>query len=1213
MERYELVDAESSKFWEVGVAGADLTVRFGRIGTAGQSKTKALGDASAAQKEYEKLVKEKTGKGYVLVGAAGAQHAAPRPTAPPPPSVPREQAAPVEAPGHGEMRWPSGGFQWRREWQELLPPVRGIHVPPLPSTPELTHEHVELIANGNDPHSAMWLRQRAGIAGRSWELWTGDRAAQNINAAHIGVADLDYWVELLAQFDVLRWRNRPGWVLHLCLAQHGLRFALEVACDYWEACSRSHYGHDFSQMVAPLRHAIALCGEDEHEDLLLQAARLRDATPAKRILCTHLFAHRADWAAECVRAPSYDRPLLWTCALSPEDFRAMLAYSLTRMDESVTPGVLLQLHVHGNHARGILEFLLGEAVNYGNGADTAEVLKLFSRLHERETLPALGAHLGDRNVREAFERLANDYPAATLCTAMAQCARSQDAGLQGWVLRLALQHAEALPLALDHTDATTRTRFEAALAAFRPQEAATSDLPPILREPPWLAPGGRVELPVLVVTTIRTPEVLHLTDAQRDAANGPRLGWWYKYADAHGYPSSLGLTDQGAESIRKGEPLGPGAVREWQGREAEPSMAYALPEQARLAWWNSYPAKCWTKWNDDEGIWRLFLDFGFAAMPGFLNYIRAFSDHGARMSPLFDSPQLVDLHLQWMHKGKHREAAMRWLRAHPRTVLCHVLPQAFQAAATPERDRSRQAIRWLAGHGLSQQVSSVASEYGPQMAAAVASLLAMDPSALLPAQMPKLPKWFQPTALRRPLLASGGALPAAAVEHLATMLALSQVDAPYPGLAAVRQACTRESLAEFAWDLCEAWLTAGASTKEAWAFKAIGLLGDDQTARRLVPRIREWAEKGAPSRAVAALDLLAAIGSDIALMHLNAFARQNKIKPLQKRAGDMIASVAEARGLSEDELADRLVPSLGLDEESALVIDFGPRQFKLRFDEALLPYLQDAEGQRLKAIPRPNKNDDESKAKAAIERYKTVRKEAEAAASLQVARLERAMVQRRRWPVADWRLFFLQHPLMRHLAARLAWGVFEGQQLTAAFRIAEDWTLADAQDALFTLPENASIGLPHVLEMGPALRQAFSQLFGDYEIAQPFRQLSRETFAFKDDERAQHTLKRFDGRSVASASILALNHRGWAKLDIEEYGVKSYGRDLSNGLQVEIRFDPGMTIGDAKAEPVQKLGALRLLRHGDDGKAALAPFSQLDDVFASEVLRDVELLSPARE
>ncbi len=54
----------------------------------------------------------------------------------------------------------------------------------------------------------------------------------------------------------------------------------------------------------------------------------------------------------------------------------------------------------------------------------------------------------------------------------------------------------------------------------------------------------------------------------------------------------------------------------------------------------------------------------------------------------------------------------------------------------------------------------------------------------------------------------------------------------------VKDACTADSLAEFAWDLFTAWLTAGAPSKESWAFTALGVLGNDDTARKLTPLIR---------------------------------------------------------------------------------------------------------------------------------------------------------------------------------------------------------------------------------------------------------------------------------------------------------------------------------------------------------------------------------------
>jgi predicted DNA-binding WGR domain protein len=65
MKRYfEFVGGSSSKFWEISSSGTDVTVRFGKIGTNGQTQTKTLADADAATKHAEKLIAEKTAKGY---------------------------------------------------------------------------------------------------------------------------------------------------------------------------------------------------------------------------------------------------------------------------------------------------------------------------------------------------------------------------------------------------------------------------------------------------------------------------------------------------------------------------------------------------------------------------------------------------------------------------------------------------------------------------------------------------------------------------------------------------------------------------------------------------------------------------------------------------------------------------------------------------------------------------------------------------------------------------------------------------------------------------------------------------------------------------------------------------------------------------------------------------------------------------------------------
>jgi predicted DNA-binding WGR domain protein len=60
-----LVSGSSKKFWEISVENNSFTVRFGRIGTAGQSQTKSFAETSKARMESEKLIAEKLKKGYI--------------------------------------------------------------------------------------------------------------------------------------------------------------------------------------------------------------------------------------------------------------------------------------------------------------------------------------------------------------------------------------------------------------------------------------------------------------------------------------------------------------------------------------------------------------------------------------------------------------------------------------------------------------------------------------------------------------------------------------------------------------------------------------------------------------------------------------------------------------------------------------------------------------------------------------------------------------------------------------------------------------------------------------------------------------------------------------------------------------------------------------------------------------------------------------------
>jgi hypothetical protein len=563
-----------------------------------------------------------------------------------------------------------------------------------------------------------------------------------------------------------------------------------------------------------------------------------------------------------------------------------------------------------------------------------------------------------------------------------------------------------------------------------------------------------------------------------------------------------------------------------------------------------------------------------------------------------------------------RAYARNWLLAHPRTTARALIPAAFSDDAATAA-HARHHLYLLATEGHSDLLKSEAEGYGAPALAAVEQLLATAPEALLPAPLPKLPAWLVLPRLPRLLLAgSGHAVPLAHLPDALLPLALSKGGLIYPGLEKLQAAVTPDSLARLMLGLFEQWLENGLPAKDRWILELQGRLGDDANARALAPRIREWRSHLDRVRSYEGLELLAQIGSDTALMLLSTFREQKRYGDLQERAAKALARVAEERGLTLEQLADRTVPTLGLDERGLLTLDFGPRQFTARLNADLTPQVQDAEGARLKDLPKPGAKDDATQAKAAVADWKEFKKQAKLVASTQTVRLEAAMCAQRRWPAADFLAFFAHHPVLRTLCQRLVWATFDGDgALTGAFRVSEDLSLADVDDAPFELQNGTAVGLPHPLELEQDQREQWATLLADYKILQPFEQLARLTCALPPEDMPLATLPRYQDRRLSTGSLLGLEQRGW-KRDVGEGGtIGSLEKPLGEGYLATLVFEPGWFVGGAptidEEQEIQGVYLSRLVSAPNtDGTAPPPPaWQDLSTILQSEMLRDLERLA----
>ena len=463
---------------------------------------------------------------------------------------------------------------------------------------------------------------------------------------------------------------------------------------------------------------------------------------------------------------------------------------------------------------------------------------------------------------------------------------------------------------------------------------------------------------------------------------------------------------------------------------------------------------------------------------------------------------------------------------------------------------------------------------------------AAQPWLKVPAKLPTPPLFVLPAQLPAPrLLDDAQAIPAQAVGELLVMLMLGKPGAPWSGLAQVLPAFTPASLADMGRALLQAWESAGAPSDHKWMLLAQATLGDEATLDDVVKRTATWPSAGKFFLAKFGLATLGDMGArpdavgENALRALIRFAEKGK-PSLRAPARAQAQAAAQRLGLSPDELADRLVPDLGLTTPEAFRFDLGARQHTLHFDEALTPFVRDATGARLKDLPKPRADETDTATAATVARWKALKKAAKALASEQIRRLEQALMTARVWQRTDFERLFTQHPLLRELGRRLLWTTVPAAgEAPLRFRLSEEFTPVDVADQPLALPADARLTLAHPIELDEDERRAWSQVFADYELAAPFAQLGREVLHLRADpagraaDLAAQCLA--PGRTIATGALLGLLQQGWQR---EGDGAHVFGLNWqpAPGARVALGLEDGFDMGSPLDTPQQTLREVRL-------------------------------------
>ncbi|GGU47939.1 hypothetical protein GCM10010211_10120 [Streptomyces albospinus] len=1191
MRRWECAGDVSAKFWEAAAADNTVTVRYGRVGSEGRTQPKVLDSAEAAQRYLAKAIAEKERKGYREV-TAGAE-----------PGGAAEQSRAED----GQVAFPDEEtFEMPVAWQQLVYPRRGGIER---SVSGLYVEAGELVES-QLKESAHWVEQALSVPRNDPRIVEAARAHLNGSHNPLGAAALAMVTRDMLLPDATMDLPPRGYVVDAWVRSHGMAFAARAVVEHCDL--QTHWGQCVSLQQDPwlgfpsttddmdgywdrpdfadrLRSLLSVADEETYRQTVAALADCRVGA-RRRIVVSYLVPGEQEWVAECCPdALSVGERLraMLLCSLgSPEQLDHFGSKPGLGWDGWSMPLIATLAESTGKAFTPLME----EALDYDSGTD---MIKAFAgalvELPTDDAFRILLAHVENKHVRSNLLEAMRRYPlrALRLLGAASRGSAKSASTAEQLLAAHVRSHRKPAAAALSDLPAEVAALVEPLLTR-RDQvaEAPVEALPALLVNPPW---AGR--------RTVRKPRVA----AEQPEVWDPHVAWEPREQEAWAAVTSVYWSPsydwaKGIETLRQKPFRDVGDLQLFVAGPEE--VVRPLLEDFHLG-----------VYQDGEAALKpVAAKYGPDALPLLLDAARKDPTTLGKLLLPYLGSLVAEQVCDWLVGLKPGGATARaWLTRHGLETVPDIVPYAVGPVGT-ERRGAEQALRLLASAHGGEGVVQAAAECGQEAADIVEELLSADPlESTLPARMPGIAAWADPAVLPQILLDAGGALPADAVRNVVTILAVSKPEEVYPGLEVVTAHCTAASLAAFAWALFEQWRLAGMPAKSSWALHALGWLGDDETVRRLTPVLRAWPGEGAHQRAVEGLNALATIGTDVALLHLHGIAQRVPFKALKARAQEKIAEVAEGLGLTGEQLGDRLVPDFGLDADGSTVIDYGPRRFTVGFDEQLRPYVLDADGRHRKDLPAPGAKDDPELAPAEHKRYAALKKGVRTVAADQVRRLEAAMVAQRSWTAGEFRELFVAHPLMRHLVRRLVW-LREADGEVTAFRVAEDRTFADVDDAEPALPQDAGVRLAHPLHLGEEL-DAWSQLFAGYEILQPFPQLGRPVHALTEQEAAGHRLTRFEGVTLPVGTVLGLTKRGWERGQPQDAGwVSSFHRRIGEDRYLVINLAPGIPINFVDEFPEQTFRVVWLdTGPGDywEGRVCPLRFGDLDPVIASDLLADL--------
>jgi Domain of unknown function (DUF4132) len=323
---------------------------------------------------------------------------------------------------------------------------------------------------------------------------------------------------------------------------------------------------------------------------------------------------------------------------------------------------------------------------------------------------------------------------------------------------------------------------------------------------------------------------------------------------------------------------------------------------------------------------------------------------------------------------------------------------------------------------------------------------------------------------------------------------------------------------------------AGSATASKGILAVVAAFGGVEVVAPTDRYLRDWYGMRA-AQCKSLMAMLAWVEHPAATQLLLAVGNRFRTKGIQEEASRQVQALADRRGWTLAELADRTVPTVGFNDDGRRSFDYGTgRSFTARLLPDVTIELRDDSGAVVKTLPPPRKTDNADAAAAAKKAFAAAKKELKTVAALQAARLHEALYIGRGWTASDWMTYLAGHPVSRLLVGRLVWiAMLDGRAVTS-FRLLEDGTLTNADDAPVECDPGWEIQLAHDSNLAIEDSQRWLEHLADYEVKPLFPQLGRELLSVSETQHHDLRIEDLQGHLLSAYALRGRAGKlGWTR------------------------------------------------------------------------------------